>query len=66
VSLHRDQVLRNGSIAVLVPALKDFIVEPLGLLGIEPGRLRHLTHDTYYTVQDVWLPSPGVCDNDLK
>ena len=58
-------MLRNASIAVLVPALSDFIVEPLGLLGIELGRLRLLSHATYYTAQDVWLPAPGIGATDL-
>ena len=56
-----SQVVLNRSVAVLVPELHGFIVESLGLLGIQKARLRLLTHATYYTAQDVWLPAPGVC-----
>jgi len=54
-------ILSNSSVALLVPALNVFITEALGLLGIHQSRLRVLTHATYYTVSDLWLPPPGVC-----
>ena len=57
---HMSQV-HNSSVAVLVPATNDMIRQSLSLLNVEPSRLRPLTHSTYYTAQDVWLPPPGVC-----
>jgi hypothetical protein len=55
------RILRDAGVGVLVPALNEWTLFTLQLLGIPPARLRPLSHSTYYFARDVYLPAAGVC-----